>query len=145
MKQEIKFKKLNEEVILPAYEHGSEESAGMDIRSLQTVVIVPGNLEMISTGVSIEMPPGIEAQLRIRSSVAKRSVIIPNSPATIDPGYRGEIKVMLLNLGRGIYTVQAGDRIAQLVFSPYIQVQPVEQQELAESIRGDGGFGSTGR
>ncbi len=97
------------------------------------------------TGLAIELPAGYEAQIRPRSGLALRSSItLPNSPATIDPGYRGEIRVILLNLGREAYEIAAGDRIAQMVVARYEAVE-WEEAELSESVRGDGGFGSSGR
>jgi dUTP pyrophosphatase len=99
----------------------------------------------VRTGIAIEVPPGVEAQIRPRSGLAlKHAITLPNSPGTIDPGYRGEVQVILLNLGAAPYQVQAGDRIAQIVFARY---EPVEwdENELNGSRRGGGGFGSTGR
>jgi len=94
---------------------------------------------------AIELPPGYEAQIRPRSGLAlKHAITLPNSPATIDPGYRGEIRVILLNLGRTAYRIAAGDRIAQMVIARYMMIDWVEEK-LAESGRGSAGFGSSGR
>jgi dUTP pyrophosphatase len=101
--------------------------------------------QAIATGLALEIPVGFEVQIRPRSGLAlKHAITLPNSPATIDPGYRGELKVILLNLGLADYQVKAGDRIAQMVLARY---EPVEWEEgtLAESVRGVGGFGSSGR
>jgi dUTP pyrophosphatase len=99
----------------------------------------------VPTGLAIELPPGYEAQVRPRSGLAlKHAITIPNSPATIDPGYRGEIRVILLNAGHNRYRVEKGDRIAQLVIARYEAVD-WEEGELGESARGVGGFGSSGR
>ena len=117
----------------------------MDLRALETAVLVPGIPQMIPTGLTIELPPGYEAQIRPRSGLAlKHAITLPNAPATIDPGYRGEIKVILLNLGRESYQIHPGDRIAQMVIARY---EAIEWQEgdLSESARGTGGFGSSGR
>jgi dUTP pyrophosphatase len=108
------------------------------------VTLEPGVAGLVPTGIAIELPPGYEAQIRPRSGLAlKHAITLPNAPATIDPGYRGEIKVILLNLGRANYQVQAGDRIAQMVVAKYEAVEWVER-ELTDSKRGTGGFGSSG-
>jgi dUTP pyrophosphatase len=130
---------------LPHYAHGPEEDAGLDLRSVERVVLTPGEAVAVPTGLVIEVPPGYEAQVRPRSGLAlKHAITIPNSPGTIDPGYRGEVKVILLNLGRSDYEIQPGDRIAQMVVARYEAVEFLEA-EVAESRRGDGGFGSSGR
>lgn len=117
----------------------------MDLRTTEAVVLAPGVPQAIPTGLAIELPPGFEAQVRPRSGLAlKHSITIPNAPATIDPGYRGEIRVILLNLGNTAYHIHKGDRIAQLVVARY---EPVEwdEGELGATLRGEGGFGSSGR
>ena len=107
--------------------------------------IMPGKPHLVATGLSIEVPPGYEAQIRPRSGLAaKHAITLPNSPATIDPGYRGEIRVILLNLGREPYEIHPGDRIAQMVIARYEAIE-WEEGELNESRRGEGGFGSSGR
>lgn len=117
----------------------------MDLRAVETVVLEPGQSALVPTGLAIELPPGFEAQIRPRSGLAlKHSLTIPNAPATIDPGYRGEIKVIVLNLGREPYTVHPGDRIAQMIVARYEAIEWMEA-ELGDSIRGSGGFGSSGR
>jgi dUTP pyrophosphatase len=117
----------------------------MDLCATDEVVLEPGVARLVPTGLAIELPPGFEAQIRPRSGLAlKHALTVPNSPATIDPGYRGEIKVILLNLGPAAYTVKAGDRIAQMVIARYEAVE-WEEAELGESQRGAGGFGSSGR
>ncbi len=109
------------------------------------MLLEPNIPAAVPTGLAIELPPGYEAQIRPRSGLAlKHSITLPNAPATIDPGYRGEIKVILLNLGHQDYEVQAGDRIAQMVIARYESIEWVEG-ELGESARGEGGFGSSGR
>ncbi len=115
----------------------------MDLRSIAGAVLEPGVPQLVPTGLSIEVPPGYEAQLRPRSGLAlKHAITLPNAPATIDPGYRGEIKVILLNLGKEAYEIHPGDRIAQMVIAKYEAVEWVES-ELADSTRGAGGFGSS--
>jgi len=117
----------------------------MDLQAVETVTLEPGVAHLVPTGLTIELPPGYEAQVRPRSGLALRHAItMPNAPGTIDPGYRGEIRVILLNLGREPYTVHAGDRIAQMIVARYEPVEWVEG-ELADSRRGGGGFGSSGR
>ena len=141
----IPIKRLHPDAILPRYAHGPDEDAGLDLHAIQAVTLTPGVAQAVPTGLAIELPPGYEAQVRPRSGLAlKHSITLPNAPATIDPGYRGEIRVILLNLGREDYPVQAGDRIAQLVIARYEPVEWVEG-DLNESLRGAGGFGSSGR
>ncbi len=142
---EIRIQKLSPEATLPAYAHGADEDSGMDLRALESVTLEPGKAALVPTGLAIELPPGYEAQIRPRSGLAlKHSITLPNSPATIDPGYRGEIRVILLNLGAAPYVVEKGDRIAQMVIARYERVEWVEG-DLAQSARGAGGFGSSGR
>jgi dUTP pyrophosphatase len=141
----IRIKKLHADACLPEYAHGPLEDAGMDIRCIEGAVLEPGVPKALPTGLALEIPPGFEVQVRPRSGLAlKHAITLPNSPATIDPGYRGELKVILLNLGRSAYEVHAGDRVAQMVVAQYVPVE-WEQGDLAESIRGEGGFGSSGR
>jgi len=141
----MRIQKLRPDAVLPEYAHGPEEDAGMDLRAVETVTLEPGVPRLVPTGLAIEVPPGYEAQVRPRSGLAlKHAVAMPNAPGTIDPGYRGELRVILLNLGREPYTIHAGDRIAQIIVARYEAVEWVEGQ-LADSLRGTGGFGSSGR
>jgi dUTP pyrophosphatase len=131
--------------MLPTYAHGPAEDAGLDLHALNDAVLDPGLPALVPTGLTIELPPGYEAQIRPRSGLAlKHAITLPNSPATIDPGYRGEIRVIMLNLGREPYRIQAGDRIAQMVIARYEAIE-WEETELSASQRGTGGFGSSGR
>ncbi len=140
----IKIKRLHTGAKLPVYAHGPKEDAGMDLRSVEEITIHPHQTHAVATGLSIELPPGYEAQIRPRSGLAfKHSITIPNSPGTIDPAYRGEIKVILLNLGQAPFVVQPGDRIAQLVIAKYEAIHWIEE-ELSDTARGEGGFGSSG-
>jgi dUTP pyrophosphatase len=117
----------------------------MDLCATEGVDLEPGVPALVPTGLAVEIPPGYEAQIRPRSGLAlKHAITLPNAPATIDPGYRGEIRVILLNLGRAVYRVEAGDRIAQMVVAKYEAVEWVEGG-LSGSERGTGGFGSSGR
>jgi dUTP pyrophosphatase len=141
----IRIKKLRPDAHLPAYAHGPLEDAGLDIRCVEGATLAPNVPQALPTGLALEIPTGYEVQIRPRSGLAlKHAITLPNSPATIDPGYRGELKVILLNLGKAPYEIQAGDRIAQMVLARYEAVE-WEEGELAESVRGLGGFGSSGR
>jgi len=139
----IRIKKLHPDAILPTYAHGPEEDAGMDLRSVERVVLEPGVAQAVPTGLAIELPPGYEAQVRPRSGLALKHSLTVNF-GTIDPGYRGEIRVVMFNLGHTVYTVEKGDRIAQLIVAPYEAIH-WQEGELGESARGAGGFGSSGR
>ncbi len=141
----IRIKRLAAGAELPTYAHGPSEDAGMDLKALEDVLLEPGRAQAVPTGLSIELPPGYEAQIRPRSGLAlKHAITLPNTPATIDPGYRGEIRVILLNLGREDYTVHRGDRIAQMIIARYEAIE-WDEGELSDSTRGVGGFGSSGR
>jgi dUTP pyrophosphatase len=141
----IRLNKLSPDATLPEYAHGSQEDAAMDLRSIATVVLAPGVPQAVPTGIAIELPSGYEAQVRPRSGLAlKHAIIVANSPGTIDPGYRGEIRVILLNLGASDYKIEKGDRIAQLVIARYEHVE-WEEGDLNQTVRGAGGFGSSGR
>ena len=131
---------------LPAY--ATAASAGMDLRADLKEPLVLGTLEraMVPTGLHIELPVGYEAQVRPRSGLAaKHGISIVNAPGTIDADYRGEIKVILVNLSNQPFTVQPGERIAQLVVARHETVEWVPVEELEDSERGAGGFGSTGK
>ncbi|HBY62279.1 MAG TPA: dUTP diphosphatase [Solibacterales bacterium] len=141
----IRIQRLSPAAELPHYAHGPLEDAGLDLRSIEDCTLEPNVPRAVATGLAIELPPGYEAQIRPRSGLAlKHAITLPNSPATIDPGYRGEIKVILLNLGREPYHVHAGDRIGQLVIARYEAIE-WEEGDLTDSRRGAGGFGSSGR
>ncbi len=141
----VRIKRLRDDAYLPAYAHGPLEDAGLDLRAAEDVTLAPGVPQLVPTGLAIELPAGYEAQIRPRSGLAlKHAITLPNSPATIDPGYRGEIRVILLNLGKEDYAVHRGDRIAQMVIAQYESVA-WEEGELGDSARGTAGFGSSGR
>lgn len=133
---------------LPAYETAG--SAGMDVRAAlparEPVVLEPGARAMVPTGLSVAIPEGYEIQVRPRSGLAaKHGLTCLNTPGTIDSDYRGEIKVILINLGAEAFTIQRGERIAQLVLAPVTRLAWAEVGALDETARGAGGFGSTGR
>ena len=141
----LRIKRLSADARIPSYAHGPEEDAGMDLRAMERTILEPGTPKLVPTGLAIELPPGYEAQIRPRSGLAlKHAITLPNAPATIDPGYRGEIKVILLNLGAVDYVIEKGDRIAQMVIARYEAVE-WQESELRDSARGEGGFGSSGR
>ena len=141
----IRIRKIHPAAVLPEYTHGPLEDAGMDLCAVADVTLEPGIPQLVPTGLTVEIPPGFEAQVRPRSGLAlKHAITMPNTPGTIDPGYRGEVRVILLNLGREPYTVHAGDRIAQMIVARYEAVE-WEEGDLAQSARGEGGFGSSGR
>ena len=139
----IRIKKLHPDAVLPVYAHGPDEDAGLDLRSVERVVLKPRESQGVPTGLAIELPPGCEAQVRPRSGLGLKHSITVNF-GTIDPGYRGEIRVIMFNLGHADYVVEKGDRIAQLIVARYEAIQ-WEEGELGGSVRGAGGFGSSGR
>jgi dUTP pyrophosphatase len=141
----IPVTKLHREAQLPRSAHGPHEDAGFDLIAVEEVTLPPGRWANVRTGVAIEIPSGYEGQVRPRSGLARKfGVTLLNTPGTIDPGYRGEIQVLMINHGPEDYTVKAGDRIAQLIIGAYADVTWEVQEQLAVSTRGDGGFGSTG-
>lgn len=128
---------------LPAY--ATSGAAGMDVLSAETVSISPGARHAVATGLSLAIPEGYEIQVRPRSGLAlKHGITVPNTPGTIDSDYRGELKVILINHGADSFSIARGDRIAQLVLAPVVQARWNEVEELDETERGEGGFGSTG-
>ena len=142
MTTKVKVKLTNEAAKIPFYANPGD--AGMDLSSVESYILAPGEHKLIKTGVSLEMPEGIEAQVRPRSGLAyKFGVTVLNSPGTIDSGFRAELGVILINHGKSNFQVNIGDRIAQLVFNKVEKVELIEA-ELSESVRGKGGFGSTG-
>jgi dUTP pyrophosphatase len=142
----IRLRKLHPLAETPHYAHGPGEDAGMDLCSVESATIPPGEWTDVGTGLAVEIPPGYHGEVRPRSGLARRNgVTMLNSPGTIDPGYRGEIRVIMINHGPAPFKVEPGDRIAQLVIASYAAVEWEVAVDLAESVRGGGGFGSTGR
>lgn len=128
---------------LPAY--ATAGAAGMDVVSAEDVTIAPGARHAVATGLALAIPEGYEIQVRPRSGLAlKHGISVPNTPGTIDSDYRGELKVILINLGTEPFAIQRGDRVAQLVLAPVVQAAWDEVAELDATTRGEGGFGSTG-
>lgn len=143
----ILFKKLPhaKDLELPSY--GTPLAAGMDIRAAvkESVILKPGERKLIPTGLQMALPEGFEAQMRPRSGLAiKHGIAMVNAPGTIDADYRGEIMSILINHGQEDFVINHGDRIAQMVIAPVVQCSSIEVEELEETERGIGGFGSTG-
>ena len=139
----VRFRKVHPDAALPSYAHPSD--AGMDVRSVEDLTIAPGRRALVHTGLVMLLPPMYEAQVRPRSGLALKSgITVLNTPGTIDSGYRGEVGVILVNLGDTDFQVKKGDKVAQIVIAPVVQAQVVETSEVDETDRGSGGFGSTG-
>lgn len=142
---ELPTTKLNDEAVLPTRAHDGD--AGLDLYACEAAHIGPGERWSVGTGVAVEIPDGHAGLVLPRSGLAKKhGITLVNAPGLIDAGYRGELRVLLLNTDPAdTFRVQPGDRIAQLVISPIVLAEPVETTALAESVRGAGGFGSSGR
>jgi dUTP pyrophosphatase len=144
----MKVQRLREGAKLPRYMTAA--AAGLDLHALvespaSEIIITPGERQLIGTGLAVELPLGLEGQVRPRSGLALRhGVTVLNSPGTIDRDYRGEVKVLLINHGDEPFIVRSGDRIAQLVIAPVLQVEVDEVDVLTPSARGEGGYGHTG-
>jgi len=141
----IQIKKLSKSVSIPKYE--TLGSSGMDLAAhiKDNIIINSGEKALVSTGIFIAIPRGYEVQIRPRSGLAaKKNITVLNTPGTIDADYRGEIKVILINLGKEKFVIENGERIAQMVVCPVVQANLEEVSELSETERGSGGFGSTG-
>ena len=139
----VNVKKLSEYAKLPAY--GSEYAAGADLYAAEPVCIAPGETAFVHTGIAVELPAGTVGLVYARSGLACKQDLAPaNKVGVIDCDYRGEVMVALHNHGRETRSVERGDRIAQLVIAPYYTAQFAEAEELSETVRGAGGFGSTG-
>ena len=142
----VRILRLPTNLDLPLPSRQTTGSAGFDLASAEPdFVLAPGERRLVSTGLAVEIPPGIEGQVRPRSGLALRhGITMPNAPGTIDSDYRGEVRVILQNLGTEPVTIVRGDRIAQLVFARYETPELVDATALEQSTRGAGGFGSTG-
>ncbi len=143
---EIKLTRLEHGRDLPLPRYASESAAGLDITAAEDLILEPGQRHAVATGFAIEIPHGYEVQVRPRSGLAiKHGITCLNTPGTIDSDYRGEVKVILANLGDEPFEIRRGERIAQLVPTPVLRAHFTEVHELEETARGSGGFGSTGR
>ena len=144
----VNFKKFDTELDSAIPEYKTDGSAGIDLSSSSkaTIFVAPGKTALVPTNLVIELPSGYEGQVRPRSGLAlKHSITVLNTPGTIDSDYRGEVKVVLINHSEENFEVNFGDRIAQLVIAQYTKIELNEVSELSDSVRGDGGYGSTGK
>jgi dUTP pyrophosphatase len=141
----VEVKRLPHGAGLPLPAYATEGAAGMDVVSAEDVTLAPGARHAVATGLSMAIPAGYEIQVRPRSGLAlKHGISVPNTPGTIDSDYRGELKVILINLGTEPFAITRGDRVAQLVLAPVVQAAWDEVAQLDATERGEGGFGSTG-
>jgi dUTP pyrophosphatase len=141
---QVQIKKVHPDAIIPKYQTAG--AAGVDLCSIEDVSIGEGDKALVATGLSMAIPQGWEGQVRPRSGLAAKSALtVLNTPGTIDSDYRGEVKVILINHGHGVFHVRKGDRIAQMVFTPVAQADFAEVEDLESTDRGAGGFGSTGK
>ncbi len=141
----VRLKRLphGHDLDLPAY--ATSGAAGMDVLAAESLTLQPGQRHAVATGYALAIPDGYEIQVRPRSGLAlKHGITVPNTPGTIDSDYRGELKIILINHGADDFAIARGDRIAQLVLAPVVQARWDEVEELDETTRGEGGFGSTG-
>lgn len=143
---EIRLKRLPHGEGLPVPAYATQGAAGMDVVSAENIVLTPsGGRHAVATGFAMAIPDGYEVQVRPRSGLAlKHGISLPNTPGTIDSDYRGELKIIMINLGSETFAIHRGDRIAQLVVAPVQRAAFAEVAELDDTARGEGGFGSTG-
>ena len=147
MSLQVRFSRLPSNPDLPLPQRATEHAAGYDVRTAEgPVTLTPGEIRLVGTGLVMELPEGVECQVRPRSGLALRhGLTLPNSPATIDPDYRGELRIILQNLGSEPVTLERGERVAQLVFARFESPRIALVEEVGDTTRGDAGFGSTGR
>lgn len=139
----LKVKKLSQTAKLPEYAHPGD--AGMDLFSNEELILKPGEYRVVKTGITIELPPSTEAQVRPRSGLAaKHGITVLNTPGTIDEGYRGEVGVILINHSKADFHITTGMKIAQMIIAPVVRADIEETDQVSDTRRGDGGFGSTG-
>ena len=142
----VRFRRLDSNSDLPLPVRATPHAAGYDVRAATAVDLAPGAITLVPTGLVMELPEGIECQVRPRSGLAlKHGLTLPNSPGTVDPDYRGELGIIVQNLGRETVRLDRGDRVAQLVFARFETPAVEESEDLGSTSRGAGGFGSTGR
>ena len=147
VKQKLLIRRMENNPDLPLPEYETKSAAGLDLPAAvsQDLTLDPGGHALIPTGLSVALPAGFEAQIRPRSGLAaKNGITVLNSPGTIDADYRGEINVILINLGKEPFTISRGMRVAQMIIAPVTQIDVLEVEKLDETARGTGGFGSTG-
>jgi|TARA_B100001750_G_C15511730_1_gene604145 dUTP pyrophosphatase len=146
MSLKVLFTRLESNPDLPLPARATPQAAGYDVRSAEgSITLEPGEIRLVGTGLLMELPEGVECQVRPRSGLALRhGITLPNSPGTIDPDYRGELKIIMQNLGGESVTLERGSRIAQLIFARFEEPEVVLSEQVSETDRGDGGFGSTG-
>lgn len=141
---DLQVKKLCEDAIVPEYKMPGD--AGFDLHAVRDVTAEPGSVAILPTGLAVAVPEGYEMQIRLRSGAALNTpLVLPNAPATIDSGYRGELGIIVRNLGDEPYTVRKGERIAQGVIAPVVKAVFLVVESLPPSERGEGGYGSTGK
>lgn len=139
----VKIKKIKDNAVIPSYAHDGD--AGVDLYSTEDYLLKPGDRVLVSTGIKIAVPKGYEAQTRPKSGLAlKQGLSIANTPGTIDSGYRGEVGVIAINLGKENIKIEKGKKVAQMIFNKVEEAEFGEVKELDDTKRGDGGFGSTG-
>jgi dUTP pyrophosphatase len=139
----LKITRTRKDAIIPRYAH--KDDSGLDLFSVDILTLEPGEFKLVKTGIKIELPENTEAQVRPRSGLAyKNGITVLNTPGTIDEGYRGEIGVILINHSKKTFHITAGMKIAQMVIMPVLRPRVVVSEELSETVRGEGGFGSTG-
>lgn len=144
MEHTLKIHLLHEDAKMPY--RANEGDAGLDIHSVEKKTIQPSDTALIRTGIQMALPKGTEAQIRPRSGLAlNHSITVLNSPGTIDEGYRGEVKIILINHGKEDFVIEKGMRIAQMVIAPVLQVTVKQTENLTNTDRGEGGFGSSGK
>lgn len=140
--EKVVFEKINKDAKIPERQHSND--IGYDLYSSEDIEIGKGEIKTVGTGLKVKLPEDIEAQIRPRSGLSLSGVIVPNTPGTIDPGYRGEVRVILANLLGDKLVIEKGDRIAQMVFNR-VEHPEIETGKVGETERGEGGFGSTGK
>ena len=140
---ELKIQKLHESAIVPYYAHSGD--AGLDLFAIEHQEILPGEVQLVKTGIAIALPDGYEAQIRSRSGLAlKQGISVLNSPGTVDAGYRGEIGVILINHGKKVFSIVPGMKIAQMVIASFVRIEARLVDNLDSTSRAKKGFGSTG-
>lgn len=136
------FEKIDEDAKLPSKQH--EKDVGYDLFTIEDTTLKGNDIKLVRTGIKMHLPDGLEAQIRPRSGMALSGIVVPNSPGTIDPGYRGEVKVIMGNISDEEFKIESGDRIAQMIFSK-TEHPKIEEGMVDKTERGKGGFGSTGK